>query len=160
MRVTSLLCAFAVTLISVPALAQEEVSIERGLWISIVGGCHACHTEGYTESEGKIDPAKALTGVPVGWRGPWGTTYADNLRIVANGMSEQSFVEYLQNMRTRPPMPWYKFRVMAKSDIQSLYQYILSLGEPGKGLRIGEVRPGEEPTTPYIQLVPPQMPKQ
>jgi hypothetical protein len=69
-----------------------EVSVERGLKVSIVGGCHDCHTDGYRESEGKIDLDKALKGSGVGWRGPWGTTYAGNLRLVANRLSEGGFV--------------------------------------------------------------------
>ena len=76
MRVTTLVFVCVGGLISLPALAQGEASIERGLQVSIVGGCHDCHTEGYSESEGKIDPEKALRGHSVGWRGPWGTSYA------------------------------------------------------------------------------------
>lgn len=50
------------------ALAQSEVSVERGQYISIIGGCHDCHTEGYNQSGGKIDPAKAMKGnASVGW---------------------------------------------------------------------------------------------
>ena len=73
----------------------DEASVERGFKVSIVGGCHDCHTEGYRESEGKIDPEKALKGSKVGWRGPWGTTYASNLRRVAQRLSEDGF----------PPVP-------------------------------------------------------
>jgi len=158
MRVISLVFALFGIPFSMAADAQGEVSIERGLQVSIIGGCHRCHTEGYVEAEGKIDPETALRGIAVGWVGPWGTSYAGNLRLVASGMSERTFVEYLQGMRARPPMPWYALREMDKSDLQSLYQYIKSLGEPGKQVAARNLDPGEEPTTPYIQLVPPQMP--
>ena len=67
-------------------LAADEVSVERGLYISIIGGCHFCHTEGYREAEGKIDPEKALKGSSVGWRGPWGTTYARKSQGLSNGL--------------------------------------------------------------------------
>ena len=141
------------------ASAQGEVSVKRGLQVSITGGCHDCHTEGYKESEGKIDPEKAMRGSSVGWRGPWGTTYATNLRVRISGLSEREFVGYLKHaMKTLPPMPWYNIRAMDESDLQSLYQYIKSLGEPGK-LAPSIVYSGDEPTTPYIQLAPPQMPK-
>ena len=48
---------------------------------------------------------------------------------------------------------------MDESDLQSLYQYIKSLGEVGKQTHFVLTNPGEEPTTPYIQLAPPQMSK-
>ena len=64
----------ALGVILVTTVARADVSVERGLQVSIVGGCHDCHTEGYSESEGNIDPEKALRGSPVGWQGPWGTT--------------------------------------------------------------------------------------
>lgn len=38
----------------------------RAIHISIIDGCHFCHTEGYREAEGKIDPAKALKGSSIG----------------------------------------------------------------------------------------------
>ena len=64
----------------------------------------------------------------------------------------------LKRIRTLPPMPWYNLRAMEESDMQSLYQYIRSLGKAGKPAP-SRNHPDEEPTTPYVQLVPPQMPK-
>jgi hypothetical protein len=102
-------------------LLAEEVSVERGLYVSIIGGCHFCHTEGYREAEGKIDPERALKGSSVGWRGPWGTTFAVNLREVAKWSSEDKWVDHLKNSISLPPMPWYQVQAMAESDMRSLY---------------------------------------
>jgi hypothetical protein len=60
MRVTSLFFLLAGLTMPIAAFAQGEVSVQRGLQVSIIGGCHDCHTEGYSETEGKIDPEKAL----------------------------------------------------------------------------------------------------
>ncbi len=158
MRVTSLLCAIVVLVAPWEAVAQGEVSVERGLYVSIIGGCHDCHTEGYNEFDGKIDPVKALKGKSVGFRGPWGTTYPANLRIRANQLPEKNFVIKMKNIRTLPPMPWYNVQAMDESDVRSLYLYIKSLGEPGKPAPPA-LPPDEEPNTPYVQLVPPQMPE-
>ena len=158
MRAGSLFFAVVGTLFPALATAQGEVSVERGLQISILGGCHDCHTQGYSEAEGKIDPEKALKGSSVGWRGPWGTSYPANLRIIASTISERGFVVILKNMRARPPMPWYNLRAMEESDMQSLYQYIKPLGEPGEQVP-GFVPADREPTTPYIPIAPPQLPK-
>ena len=157
MRVTGLFPLLAGLTIPIAAFAQGEVSVERGLQVSITGGCHDCHTEGYNEADGQIDPTKALKGSSTGWRGPWGTTYASNLRYYAL-RSEQRFVAAMKKLKTRPPMPWYNVRAMDESDLHSLYQYIKSLGDVGKQAPFFR-NPGEEPRTPYIQLAPPQMPK-
>lgn len=154
------LSAFVLAVFCVaPAVAWAgDVSVKRGEHISIIGGCHDCHSAGYAESGGKIDPASALKGSPVGFNGPWGTTYASNLRLVAKGMSEDAFVSYAHTLKARPPMPWFNVQAMEKDDIRSLYRYIVSLGDPGDPAP-DYVVPGQEPKTPYVVFAPPQMPK-
>jgi mono/diheme cytochrome c family protein len=154
MRSVLVLAAFAF-----PALAQAQgaVSIERGLQVSIVGGCHDCHTNGYDVS-GQVDPEKALKGTSLGWRGPWGTTYPRNLRLLAASHDEDGFLNHLKTFKARPPMPWFNVHAMDESDIRSLYQYIKSLGEPGEQVPEA-LPPGEEPKTPFIVVAPPTMPQ-
>lgn len=136
-----------------------EVSVKRGEQVSITGGCHDCHTAGYLESGGKLDPGASLRGTQLGWQGPWGTTYAANLRMTAKDKgSEDAFVEYLKTFEARPPMPYFNVHAMDESDMRALYQYIVSLGEPG-GMPPSYVPPGQEPKTPYIVIAPPIMPK-
>jgi hypothetical protein len=83
-----------------------------------------------------------------------------NLRLatVEKAKSEDAFVVYMKELKTRPPMPWYNIHAMDESDLRSLYQYIKSLGEPGEQVPEA-VPPGEEPKTPYYPIVPPAMPK-
>ena len=69
MRTYQLMCSAVLAFYAAPAAG--EPSVERGLYISIIGGCHDCHTEGYKESGGRIDPAKALKGNAIGFQGPW-----------------------------------------------------------------------------------------
>lgn len=158
MRLVISASTIAFALAPVSGSMAGEASVERGLKVSIVGGCHDCHTEGYRESEGKIDPEKALKGSKVGWRGPWGTTYASNLRRVAQRVSEDGFLLYLSTFQTRPPMPWFNVRAMEETDIRSLYRYIRSLGDPGEEAPAA-VGPYAEPKTPYVLLEPPLQPK-
>ncbi|HZP20244.1 MAG TPA: c-type cytochrome [Bauldia sp.] len=140
------------------AVLAADVSVERGKQISTIGGCHDCHTVGYNESGGKIDPVTALKGSPVGFQGPWGTTYPMNLRITAANKSEDEFVKFGKTFQTRPPMPWYNVHAMDEGDLRSLYQYIKSLGAPGDPAP-DALPPGTEPKTPYIVFAPPVMPK-
>ncbi|OWX99331.1 MULTISPECIES: cytochrome C [Thioclava] len=152
-----------ITLAALAALAgssaglAQEVSVERGRLVSITSGCHDCHTAGYNESGGKIDPEAALKGVPLGWQGPWGTTYAVNLRDEIKDMDEDGFVEFAKTFDAKPPMPFYNVHAMPESDLRSLYQYIKSLGEPGDPMPEA-LPPGEAPKTPYIVMAPPMMP--
>ncbi len=137
--------------------AAGEVSVERGLYVSIIGSCHDCHTQGYRESEGNIDPEKAMLGIDIGWQGPWGTSYSANLRLIASGLTEQGFLRLLTSYKARTPMPWYNLRTMEEDDLKSLYLYLQSLGEPGK-IEPPFVPPGGRVNTPFIVLAPPQMP--
>jgi mono/diheme cytochrome c family protein len=158
MRMTGILVGMGLGLVPIAAMAAGEVSVERGAQVAITGGCHDCHTAGYNESGGKIDPGKALIGIPLGWLGPWGTTYAKNLRITAADKTEDQFVEYAKTFKTLPPMPWYNVHAMDESDVRSLYLYIKSLGEPGEQVP-DALPPGRDPKTPYVVAAPPTMPK-
>jgi len=139
------------------AAADGEVSVAQGRHVSIIGGCHDCHTANYNESGGQIDPDTALKGIAFGWRGPWGTTYAKNLRITVQDMSEDQWVEFAKTFKTRPPMPFYNVHEMTESDLRSLYLYIKSLGEAGEPVPAA-LAPDQEPTTPYVTMAPPTMP--
>jgi mono/diheme cytochrome c family protein len=148
------------TLAMAPQVAnsqQAEVSVAVGERISIIGGCHDCHSVGYNESGGKIDPAVALKGSPVGFQGPWGTNYPANLRITAAKMNEDDWVKYLKTLEVGPPMPWFNVRHFTEAEMRSLHQYILSLGEPGDPAP-KDVPPGGTPKTPYMVFAPPTMP--
>lgn len=155
LRVTS---AVLMALTANVAIGQEtQISVERGEHIAIIGGCHDCHTAGYSSSNGKIDPSVALKGDATGFQGPWGTTYPSNLRIVAAGKSEDEWVEFLRTFEARPPMPWFNVHQFVEADMRSLHQYIKSLGDPGEPAP-AFVEPGGKPTAPYVVLAPPQMP--
>jgi len=153
--------AFALAAMAVcgSAALAGEVSVARGAQVAITSGCHDCHTAGYAEAGGKIDPAVALKGTGLGWQGPWGTTYPANLRLVAKDKgSEDAFLQYAKTFQAKPPMPFFNVHAMDESDIRSLYQYIVSLGEPGDAVP-EYAPPGQEPKTPYIVIAPPIMPK-
>ena len=87
------LAGLLVTLgLAAQALAADpgkDPRVARGRYLVVVSGCNDCHTPGYMENGGPKLPEKDwLTGVQVGYQGPWGTTYPSNLRLVINGMSE------------------------------------------------------------------------
>jgi mono/diheme cytochrome c family protein len=142
--------------ISIANAAAGEVSVEEGLRLALVGGCHDCHTDGYAISGGQIDPENALRGSAIGFQGPWGTTYPSNLRITLSNMSEADFIEYGHTFKTRPPMPWFNVHAMKDDELRSFYRYVKSLGEPGMPAP-HYVELGVTPITPFI-VFEPQMP--
>ena len=139
------------------AAQAQEISVSEGERISIIGGCHDCHTADYAESGGQINPATALKGNPVGYNSPRGTTYAVNLRLLAAEYDEDEWVKFLQGFTARPPMPWYNVHRLKEAEMRSLHQYIMSLGEPGEPVP-GRLPRGETPTTPYVVIAPPIVP--
>lgn len=110
--------------------AQQNM-IERGRYLMKITGCNDCHTAGYAKSGGNVPEAQWLTGDALGWSGPWGTTYAANLRLLVAGISEQQWVRRARSAQYRPPMPWFALRDMSESDLRAAYRYIRSLGAAG-----------------------------
>jgi mono/diheme cytochrome c family protein len=151
-----LFAAASLLALSISNVAAGDVSVEEGMRVAIVGGCHDCHTDGYAVSGGRIDPENALRGSAVGFQGPWGTTYPANLRLTLARMNEDEFVGYGHAVKTRPPMPWFNMHAMKEDELRSFYRYVKSLGEPGMPAP-QYVEPGVEPITPFI-VFEPQMP--
>ncbi len=80
--------------------------IEAGRYLVRVGGCNDCHTSGYIASGGKTPEAEWLRGNNHGFFGPWGTTYAHNLRLTTANLTEDAWVEMLSTRDALPIMPW------------------------------------------------------
>jgi hypothetical protein len=133
---------------------------QAGEYLTIVGSCNDCHTQGWTESEGKVAPADRFAGFNVGFRGPWGTSYGKNLRTVVQRQSEDHWVEVMKTSDGgdgKPPMPWWNTKQMSDRDLRAMYRYIKSLGPKTNGVP-RSLPAGREPTGPYIWVTP-QPPK-
>lgn len=156
-----LLAGALLAALTTPATAAEEadqITLNRGRFLLLVGDCNGCHTPGYAESDGATPPSQWLTGSPVGFSGPWGTTYPANLRLLAHRLSEQ---EWLSLMRApkRPPMPTTGLRAMSDDDLLAVYRYVRSLGTAGTPAP-AYVPPGGKVATPYFDFVPRNLPPQ
>jgi mono/diheme cytochrome c family protein len=151
-------CLAATAASAVAGEAIDLKTLERGRYVVSTSGCNDCHTAGYPESGGKVAQSEWLTGSPVGFNGPWGTTYPANLRLLAQKLGEQ---EWVANARRemRPPMPWFSLRDMKDEDLRAMYHFIRSLGAKG-GPAPAYVPPGQKVSTPYFEFVPKNLPKQ
>jgi mono/diheme cytochrome c family protein len=129
----------------------DPQQVQRGRYLVKITGCNDCHTPGYAMKAGKVPESLWLTGDKLGWRGPWGTTYASNLRIYMNGMSEAAWPKTAKSIQTRPPMPWFQLHDMTEDDLLAIYQYVKSLGPAGEPAP-AYVPPGKQPPQPYVQF--------
>ncbi|UCD24300.1 MAG: cytochrome C [Gemmatimonadota bacterium] len=127
--------------------------LERGRYLVVIGGCNDCHTDGFLQTEGDVPEEQWLMGSPMGWRGPWGTTYARNLRLTVQSLGEDEWVALLKTRNALPPMPWMNINQMAETDMRMLYRYIQSLGPGGEKMPM-PVPPDQEPTTPWLNMSP------
>ena len=150
-------CTLLLPLAGLCAPPAPSTQIERGRYLVRVGGCNDCHTPGYGASGGKVPERQWLTGDTLGYSGPWGTTYAANLRLKLADMDEAAWLEYSGELRTRPIMPDYNVRAMSEDDRRALYRFIRSLG-PAGGKAPDYLPPGKQPPLPYMQMVLPPAP--
>jgi mono/diheme cytochrome c family protein len=132
---------------------KEGPGVERGRYLVQIGGCNDCHTPGYLENAGKVDEKDWLTGSPLGWRGPWGTTYAPNLRLSAAKLTEAQWMPYARR-EWRPPMPWFNLRRMSDEDLAAIYRYLRHAGPSGKPAPAA-LPPGQEPKGPFVTFPAP-----
>jgi mono/diheme cytochrome c family protein len=142
----------ATTMIFSLARADEPAKLlaeaARGRYLVQIAGCNDCHTEGYALANGKIEEAKWLLGDVVGWRGPWGTTYAANLRLSVKNKSADEFIA-LARSPLRPPMPFFNLRDMTDADVMAIYAYLKHLGPAGEPAP-AYLPPDKTPAGPYI----------
>lgn len=132
--------------------AAESIDpVARGRYIAMTSGCNDCHTPGFMQREGDVPESEWLIGSSMGWRGPWGTTYATNLRVRARSMSAEDWLSYTRNLKTRPPMPFWSVNAMDEGDLLALRAYLRSL-PPSDNVVPAYVEPGTEPGTPYMDL--------
>ena len=151
MRLVAILAAMAAAM---PVFAQEKKGdplVARGKYVVSIAGCNDCHTPNFPMKGGEVPESEWLTGDALGWRGPWGTTYASNLRIYMQGMSEEQWIKTAKTLKARPPMPWFNVRRMSTTDLRAIYRYVRHLGPAGKPAP-AYVPPDKAPQQPYVQF--------
>ncbi|MCM3565047.1 c-type cytochrome [Hydrogenophaga intermedia] len=153
MPLAALACALAALAPAGPASALnvDRVLVERGRYLTHVAGCNDCHTPGYAAADGRVPESLWLTGDSLGWNGPWGTTYATNLRLYMRGHTEESWLRTARQFKPRPPMPWFNVHAMSERDLRALYRYIRHLGPAGAPAP-AYVPPGQVPAGPVVRF--------
>jgi len=140
--------------VAAEAVAGDKAAeaVARGRYLVTIGGCNDCHTDGYLQNAGTVPESEWLKGATVGYQGPWGTTYAANLRLVLARQTEAQWVVHARQERL-PPMPWFNLAKMTDDDLKAIYAYGRSLGPSGEAAP-AYVAPGGRVKTPYFVFVP------
>ena len=135
------------------AAAQEHPRgpVALGRYLVRIAGCNDCHTAGYGQSGGKVPESQWLMGDSLGWNGPWGTTYASNLRIYFAAISETQWLHLARTKEWRPPMPWFNLRTMSDKDLRAIYRYVRAAGAAGQPAP-AYVPPGTLPAGPVVRF--------
>lgn len=148
-----LLCLLFSATARAEAVSEDEL-VKHGRYLAQIAGCNDCHTPGYAMSGGLVPENQWLTGDRLGWRGPWGTTYASNLRLLMQALSEDDWMTLARNVQYRPPMPWFALRDMSDHDLRALYRFVRYMGPAGEPAPT-YVPPDQEPQGPYVQFPAP-----
>lgn len=138
------------------AAKADPQSIARGRYIAKIAGCNDCHTAGYLIGAGKVPEKDWLLGDTFGWRGDWGTTYAVNLRMYMENLTEDQWVKAARTLKARPPMPYFAVNEMHEGDLRAFYRFVRQLGPVGNPAP-AYVPPDRTPNGPFAQF--PSFPK-
>ncbi len=126
---------------------QKAKATAQGRYLVMISGCSDCHTHGYLQLEGKVSEPDWLTGESVGWYGPWGTTYAINLRLFMQPLSEDAWIKFPRTVKSRPAMPWWALHEMKEQDLRAILLFVKNLGPKGVNAP-ASLPPNQKPNPP------------
>jgi mono/diheme cytochrome c family protein len=112
-----------------------DLKLARGRHLLMVSGCNDCHTPGTLY--GMPDTTRFLAGSELGWRGPWGVTYASNLTPdLVTGLGDWTEDQIVTGIRTGrdphnnpilPPMPWQSYASFSDEDAYAIAAALKSI---------------------------------
>ena len=146
---------------AVPVAMTPEQKVSRGQYLSSVIGCNDCHTPG--SFYGSPDMTRQLSGSELGWKGPWGISFARNLTPDSTGIgswSEDQIVTAIREGRRPdgtpllPPMPWPTFANLTLEDAQAIAAYLKSIPAVNHP-NVHAVPPGQPYAGGYLEFPPP-----
>lgn len=166
--VIAAVCASAIAWAAAPkgkpaaAGGDKAAKVQRGEYLVHIMGCGDCHTPGTLY--GAPDTDRKLSGSELGWKGPWGISFARNLTPDAEtGIGYYSEDEIVQSFRTGmkpngtpmlPPMPWPNLAAATDEDLHAIAAYLLSV-KPVKHAVPENVPPGGSWAGPVIEIPAP-----
>jgi mono/diheme cytochrome c family protein len=144
------------------AAMTPEQGLARGKYLVTIMGCNDCHTPG--SFYGGPDSTRVLAGSELGWKGPWGISFASNLtpdpETGIGSWTEAQIVTAIRSGRRPdgspilPPMPWPAFSGLTDEDAGAIAAYLKSLPAV-KHTNLQAVPPGSEYKGAFVEFPPP-----
>ncbi len=94
-------------------------------------GCNSCHTPDFMIKRANIPEEDWLVGGTLGFRGPYGTAYPTNLRLLLNNITEDEWLVLAKQMRKDSPMAWIMLSKAVDQDLRAIYAFVKHLGPKG-----------------------------
>jgi hypothetical protein len=136
------------------AQRQQSLVIERGGQLIQIMGCNSCHTPDYIVKRSNIPEEDWLVGGTLGFRGPQGTSYPTNLRLLLNNMSEEDWLVLAVKIREDSPMTWIMLSGTPEQDLRAIYRFVRHLGPKGNPAP-ARLPAGVTPPTQYVEYPAP-----
>lgn len=131
------------------SVRKQLSDLDRGRYVIEIMGCNDCHTPDYLVKRSNVPEKDWLIGSNLGFRGPNGTAYPTNLRLLVNNMSEEDWLVLAKQMRNGSAMADVMLPDTLEQDLLAIYRFIKYLGPQGVPAP-ARLPSGETPTTPYI----------
>jgi mono/diheme cytochrome c family protein len=136
-----------------------DAQVERGKYLSSIGGCTDCHTPGHFL--GHPDMARFLGGSDVGFGSPMGVFVGPNLTPdKETGLGKWSSQQIVTAITTgkrpdgrmlAPIMPWHGLSVLTSTDALAIAAFLKSL-PPVSNKVPGPFGPNEQPTVFVLSI--------
>jgi len=133
---------------------QQSTELERGRHAIEIMGCNFCHTPDYMVKRSNIPEKDWLVGGTLGFRGPQGTSYPTNLRLLLNNMSEEDWLILAKRMSEDSPMIWVMLPNTPEQDLRAIYRFVRHLGPKGNPAP-ARLPAGVTPPTQYVEYPDP-----
>lgn len=115
-----------------PKVGFDMPTVAQGRSLVLTHRCNDCHTRGYLIDGDRIPMDDWLTGESFGWHGPWGISYAGNLRLQVDSMGQEDWIALAKHLKARPLMPRLTLNAMSSDELAAVYQFIRYLGPKGE----------------------------
>ena len=144
-----------------PVAMTPEQKIARGRYMVSISGCNDCHTPG--SFYGLPDTSRTLAGSELGWRGPWGVSFARNLTPDSTGIGSWTEEQIVTAIRTGrrpdgsallPPMPWPTYANLSDEDAAAIAAYLKTI-PPVKHQNLPVVPPNQKYEGGTLTFPPP-----
>ena len=155
--VAVVLFAVVIVFVSCGGKPSKEEMLEKGKYMVNAAGVLNYHTP--TGKDGKPDYLKFMAGNVTGYQGPWGVFYPRNLTpdidTGIGGFTDDEVINMIKDEFSSGKVAMFNdyYKNLTEEDLKYIVVYLRSL-TPISNKIPQDLKPGEAPKTPVINMVP------